>query len=121
MLVQPLVSILIPSFNAERWIKQTLESAIGQDYSRIEVVVFDDGSTDRTLEILKTFDSRVLRVFVQSNSGGPAARNTALAHAQGIQWLDHDDILETNKIRSQMYWQQMIRDDQVLLEPISHL
>lgn len=51
MVVQPLVSILIASFNAERWIKQTLESATGQDYPRTEVIVVDDGSTDRTVEI----------------------------------------------------------------------
>ena len=116
MLAQPLVSILIPSFNAERWIKQTLESAVSQDYPRTEVIVVDDGSTDRTLEISRTFESRFVRVISQPNAGGPAARNTALAHAQGeyIQWLDHDDILAQNKIRSQVKWRQKIQSDRIL-------
>ena len=116
MFVQPLVSILIPSFNAEGWIRQTLKSAIGQDYPRKEVIVVDDGSTDRTLEISRTFESRFVRVIVQQNAGPPAARNTALAHAQGdyIQWLDADDLLETNKISNQVERLQAVQDDRVL-------
>lgn len=114
---QPLVSILIPSFNAERWIKQTLESAISQDYPRIEVIVVDDGSTDRTLEISRKFESRFVRVFTQPNAGGPAARNTALAHAQGeyIQWLDHDDLLARNKISNQIAGLENVENDRNLL------
>ena len=116
MVVQPLVSILIASFNAERWIKQTLKSATGQDYPRTEVIVVDDGSTDRTVEILRTFKSRFVRVISQANAGGPAARNTALAHAQGeyIQWLDHDDLLAQNKISNQLKWLKVIESDRVL-------
>ena len=116
MLAQPLVSILIPGFNAERWIKQTLESAIGQDYPRIEVIMIDDGSTDRTLEIARTFQSRFVRVMTQSNAGAPAARNTALAHAQGeyIQWLDADDLLAPDKISSQIKLRQEVQSDRVL-------
>ena len=112
----PLVSILIPSFNAERWIKQTLESAIGQDYPRKEVIVIDDGSTDRTLEIARTFDSQSVLVIPQPNAGGPAARNKALAHAQGkyIQWLDHDDILAPSKISSQINEWERVQSDRVL-------
>lgn len=104
MVAQPLVSILIPSFNAERWIKQTLESAAGQDYPRTEVIVVDDGSTDRTLEISRTFESRFVRVITQANAGAPAARNKALAQAQGeyIQWLDADDLLAPDKISNQV-------------------
>jgi glycosyltransferase involved in cell wall biosynthesis len=116
MVAQPLVSILIPSFNAERWVEQTMKSAIGQDYPRTEVIVVDDGSTDRTLEILRTFESRSVRVMTQPNAGGPAARNTALAHAQGeyIQWLDHDDLLAQNKISNQIKWLETVESDRVL-------
>jgi glycosyltransferase involved in cell wall biosynthesis len=116
MLVQPLISILIPSFNAERWIKQTLESAINQDYPNIEVIMVDDGSTDRTLEISRMFESRSVRVIAQSNAGAPAARNTALAHAQGeyIQWLDHDDLLALNKISEQVRRLEKVESDRVL-------
>jgi hypothetical protein len=114
--MQPLVSILIPGFNAERWIKQTLESAINQDYRRKEIIFVDDGSTDRTLDIVKTFESRFVRVISQKNAGGPAARNTALSHAQGefIQWLDADDLLAPDKISNQIkYWQEL-RNDRIL-------
>jgi GT2 family glycosyltransferase len=116
MVAQPLVSILIPSFNAERWIKQTLDSAIRQDHPRTEVIVIDDGSTDRTLEIARTFESRFVRVVTQRNAGAPAARNTALAHAQGeyIQWLDADDLLAPNKISTQIKLRLEVQDDRVL-------
>jgi len=115
--VLPLVSILIPSFNAERWIKQTLESAISQDYPRKEVIIVDDGSTDRTLEIARTFDSRSVLVITQPNAGGPAARNRALAHAQGeyVQWLDHDDLLAPSKISNQINERECVQSDRVLL------
>ena len=116
MSVQPLVSILIPSFNAERWITQTLESAISQDYPRKEVIMVDDGSTDRTLEIARTFESRSVRVITQPNAGGPAARNKALDHAQGeyIQWLDADDLLAPSKIGKQVTASERVQSDRVL-------
>ena len=116
MSVQPLVSILIPGFNSERWIKQTLESAISQDYPRTEVIMIDDGSTDRTLKIARTFESRSVRLITQPNAGPSAARNTALAHAQGeyIQWLDHDDLLAPSKISNQVKEWQKVQSDRVL-------
>ena len=96
----PLVSILIRAYNAERWIRATLESAIGQDHANREVILVNDGSTDRTLEIAKKFQSKLVKIIDQENSGAAAARNKALEHAQGeyIQWLDHDDLLAPNKI-----------------------
>lgn len=115
--MQPLVSTLIPSFNAERWIAQTLESAIGQDYPRQEIIIVDDGSSDRTLEIARRFESRSVRVITQSNAGGAAARNKALAHAQGeyIQWLDADDLLGPRKISIQMKEAERVQNDRILL------
>jgi glycosyltransferase involved in cell wall biosynthesis len=115
--MSPLVSVLIPSFNSEQWIKQTLVSAINQDYPRIEVIVVDDGSTDQSLEIARTFESRSIQVITQPNAGAPAARNTALAHAQGeyIQWLDADDLLAPNKISAQMQSRKGVESDRILL------
>ena len=117
MVARPLISILIPTFNAERWIKQTLESAICQVYPRTEVIVVDDGSADQTLEIARTFESKQTRVISQSNAGAPAARNTAMAHAQGeyIQWLDHDDLLARNKISNQIKSLEDVESSRVLL------
>ena len=113
----PLVSILIPAYNAEKWIAQTLASAIDQDHSRKEVILVDDGSSDRTFEIAKNFASSSVKVISQSNAGGPAARNTALSHAQGdyVQWLDHDDVLACDKISSQLRRGAAGHNDRVLL------
>lgn len=112
----PLVSILIPAYNAEKWIKQTMESAIGQSYANKEIIVVNDGSSDGTLQIVKRFESSTIKIVDQKNVGGAAARNTALAHSQGeyLQWLDHDDLLGVNKIAEQMKHVQKIGDERRL-------
>jgi GT2 family glycosyltransferase len=99
-----LVSILVPAYNSERWLEQTLRSAIEQTWSRKEIIVVDDGSRDRTLEIAKSFEAANVKVISQPNGGAPAARNAAFALAQGdyIQWLDADDLLHPDKITRQM-------------------
>ena len=73
-----LVSILIPVYNAERWIEQTIESALSQTWPAKEVIVVDDGSTDRSLQIIKRFAGRV-RWEAGPNRGSNAARNRLLA------------------------------------------
>jgi glycosyltransferase involved in cell wall biosynthesis len=99
-----LVSILIPAYNAEKWIGDTIRSASSQTWSRKEIIVVDDGSRDKTLEIARCFESRYVKVISQENRGASAARNKALIYAQGdyIQWLDADDILDGDKISVQM-------------------
>lgn len=102
--MKPLVSILIPAFNAEDWIHETLRSAIGQTWERKEIIVVDDGSSDGTLAIARRFESDSFRVVTQKNQGAAAARNTAFSLSRGdyIQWLDADDLLSPNKIASQI-------------------
>ena len=99
-----LVSILIPTYNAEQWIKETIESALNQTWSKKEIIIVNDGSSDNTLQVIKKFESKIVKVITQENMGGPAARNTALSAAQGdyIQWLDHDDLLAPDKISKQI-------------------
>lgn len=99
-----LVSILIPAYNAERWLAETLQSALAQTWPRLEIIVVDDGSRDRTLAVARGFERGNLKVVTQTNQGAPAARNRALALAQGdyIQWLDADDLLDPQKISLQM-------------------
>lgn len=101
---KPLVSILIPAYNAEDWIADTLRSAIAQTWEPKEIIVVDDGSTDRTLAIARKFESESLRVIGQKNQGAASARNTALSQCRGdyIQWLDADDLLAPDKIARQM-------------------
>jgi glycosyltransferase involved in cell wall biosynthesis len=102
--VESFVSILIPAFNAERWIAETITSALRQTWSRKELIVVDDGSTDQTLSIARKFASQSLLVVTQPNQGASAARNKALSLSQGdyIQWLDADDLLAPDKITRQM-------------------
>jgi glycosyltransferase involved in cell wall biosynthesis len=100
----PLVSILIPAYNAERWIADTLTSALSQTWPRKEVIVVDSGSTDNTLAIVSRFESSAVRVVSRHNKGASAARNSAFELARGdyIQWLDADDLLAPDKIAAQM-------------------
>ena len=101
---RPLVSILIPAYNAEKWIAATIRSAMEQRWEPKEIIMVDDGSTDRTLEIARCFESESVRVFTQVNQGASAARNKAfsLSHGEYIQWLDADDLLAPDKISKQM-------------------
>jgi glycosyltransferase involved in cell wall biosynthesis len=102
--MNPLVSILIPAYNSERWLAETLSSALDQTWPRKEIIVVDDGSLDRTFEVASSFSARGVKVVKQANGGAPAARNAALTLAQGdyIQWLDADDLLHPEKITRQM-------------------
>jgi glycosyltransferase involved in cell wall biosynthesis len=102
--MKPLVSILIPAYNAEKWIACTLQSAIAQTWPRKEIIVVDDGSTDRTAEVAQRFASKVVDVVCTKNRGLSAAVNYALRLSQGdyIQELDADDLLAPNKIERQL-------------------
>jgi glycosyltransferase involved in cell wall biosynthesis len=99
-----LVSILIPAYNAGKWIGETIKSALNQTWPRTEIILVDDGSTDETLKIVRSFVVPRLRVVCQNNAGPCVARNTAFCLAQGdfIQWLDADDVLAPDKIEQQM-------------------
>ena len=100
----PLVSILIPAYNAQSWIVETIRSALEQTWPRKEIIVVDDGSTDQTLSIVQKFASETVSVVTQENQGVCAARNKAYSLCQGvyIQWLDADDLLSPDKIAKQM-------------------
>jgi len=100
----PLVSILIPAFNAKEWIAETLQSAIVQTWSSKEIIVVDDGSTDGTAEVARRFARDGIKVVSTENRGAQAARNHAyeLSHGDYIQWLDADDLLAPNKIEQQL-------------------
>jgi glycosyltransferase involved in cell wall biosynthesis len=98
-----LVSILIPCFNAERWVAQAIESALGQTWPEKEVVVVDDGSQDGSLDVIKSFGDRI-RWETGPNRGGNVARNRLLELAQGewLQYLDADDYLLLPKVERQV-------------------
>jgi glycosyltransferase involved in cell wall biosynthesis len=98
-----LVSILIPCFNAERWVAEAIESALAQTWPDKEVIVIDDGSQDGSLDIIKSFGSRI-RWETGPNRGGNVARNRLLELARGewLQYLDADDYLLPLKIARQV-------------------
>lgn len=99
-----LVSIIIPVYNSENTIKDTIESAINQTYSNLEIIVVNDGSTDKSENKIVAFnDSRIIYKF-QENQGSPIAKNLGLSIAKGkyIQFLDADDLLSADKIENQV-------------------
>ena len=107
-MIKPLVSILIPSFNAAAFLTEAVESALGQTYRDLEVIVVDDGSTDETPAILEELSSRNgsdrFRFELGKHRGGCEARNRALELSKGefVNFLDADDELEPNKIELQL-------------------
>ncbi len=99
-----LVSILIPAYNAGLWIRETIASALAQTWPGKEIIVVDDGSTDDTLPIARSFERSGAKVLTGPNRGASAARNRAFAESSGdyIQYLDADDLLAPDKIERQM-------------------
>lgn len=101
---KPLVSVIVPCFNAEPWVAAAMDSALAQTWPEIEIIAVDDGSTDRSLSVLGRYAGPRVRVLDQANRGAAAARNAGLAAASGdfIQFLDADDLLEPTKIANQV-------------------
>lgn len=99
-MIPPLVSIIIPCFNAERWVSEAIESALAQTYRPVEVVAVDDGSTDGTRDVLGRYGESI-KCLMGPNRGAAAARNHGVAVSTGsyIQFLDADDVLYPDKIR----------------------
>ena len=102
--MKPLVSILVPAYNAEAWISDALRSAIAQTWKPKEIIVVDDGSTDGTLAVARQFESNQLRVVTHKNQGASATRNKAYSLCKGdyIQFLDADDLIGPDKIAKQI-------------------
>lgn len=115
--MKPLVSILIPAYNAEGWIAESLQSAIEQTWPRKEIIVVDDGSRDSTLAIAQSYAGPNVQVVSQENGGASAARNRLLSLAQGdyMQWLDADDLLAPDKVAKQMEYAGLIGSSRMLL------
>lgn len=102
----PLVTVVVPVYNGEKYLADTLRSVLEQSYNTLEIIIINDGSTDKTESIIKTFcqkDPRI-RYFYQSNSGLSSARNTGIKMASGrlISFIDADDLWMKDKLGKQV-------------------
>ena len=99
----PLVTVIITAYNTEKYVKQAIESVIGQTYQHLEIIVVDDGSTDQTGTIAQSFGDKILYVR-QENKGESGARNTGVMRATGeyISFLDADDYYVPEKIEKEV-------------------
>ncbi|NTU73228.1 glycosyltransferase [Candidatus Roizmanbacteria bacterium] len=98
--MKPLVSIIIPSYNHEQYIRQAVESVLQQTYSNIELVIIDDGSKDKTLQILKDINDDRMQIIRQKNQGAHTAINRGLELSRGqyLTILNSDDVYENNRL-----------------------
>lgn len=101
--MEPLVSVVIPTFNGVKYIRETLDSVLSQSYRRLEIIVVDDGSTDGTGTTVNEYAPDVTLVS-QARQGHPAARNRGIGIASGdfLSFLDHDDLWTPSKIEAQI-------------------
>lgn len=97
-----LVSIMMPAYNAEGYIGQAIESVLAQSYTQWELVIVDDGSTDRTAEVASRYTDPRIKLLRQGNGGEASARNTALRNMQGefLAFLDSDDLFLPDHLES---------------------
>lgn len=107
-----LVSIVVPAYNSQRTILETIQSVQDQTFNDFEIIVIDDGSTDKTLETLYSIKDARLRVFSYENAGVAIARNRGIYHSKGefIAFLDSDDLWTSDKLESQLAYLQASPD-----------
>jgi glycosyltransferase involved in cell wall biosynthesis len=99
----PVVSVIIPAYNAAPWIGETIDSVLNQSFRDIEVIVVDDGSTDKTSEVVAKYQQKVKYIY-KDNGGPSSARNVGILAARGeyIAFLDADDLWVASKLEQQM-------------------
>lgn len=102
--LNPLVSIIIPLYNAEQFIRQTIKSVLEQSYQNIEIIIIDDFSTDKSFELVSKINSEKIILIKNKKKGGCAARNYGFEVSKGefIQYLDADDLISKDKIKNQV-------------------
>ena len=105
---KPLVSIIMPAYNVEKTIKESIESVINQTYTNWELNIINDGSTDKTLEVINFFKDDRIVLIEQKNLGVANARNNGLKHSKGelVAFLDSDDLWCKEKLETQLKFMQ---------------
>ena len=100
----PTISVIIPAYNAEKFIKGTINSVLNQTFRDLELIVINDGSTDGTLEVISSFSDSRLQVFSYPNAGPQKSRNRGIEQAKGeyLSFLDSDDLWTPDKLERQL-------------------
>lgn len=114
--MEPLVSIIIPVYNGENYMREAIDSALAQTYSNFEVLVINDGSTDKTDEIALSYADKI-RYFKKENGGVSSALNKGIAEMKGeyFSWLSHDDAYAPDKIQKSVKALESCNDKNVLV------
>ncbi|MGB6298578.1 MAG: glycosyltransferase [Rivularia sp. (in: cyanobacteria)] len=107
-----LISVIIPVFNGEKTIKETINSILNQTFQNIELIIVDDGSKDKTLEIIEKISDSRIKIFSYANAGLSASRNRGISQAKGeyISFIDADDLWTPDKLQAQ--WQALQENPQ---------
>ncbi|MCA1995263.1 MAG: glycosyltransferase, partial [Coleofasciculus sp. S288] len=131
----PIISVIIPAYNAGKTIRRTIESVLNQTFSDFELIIINDGSQDSTLEIVKGFKDSRIQVFSYSNSGLAVSRNRGFSHSVGefIAFIDADDLWTSDKLEAQLKalqtnpkaavaysWTDLIDESDQFLRPGNH-
>jgi len=118
MTESPLVSIVIPVYNGTNYLREAIDSALGQTYKNIEVIVVNDGSTDNgdTERIALSYGDKI-RYFKKENGGVASALNRGISEMRGefFSWLSHDDVYKKNKIEEQINFLKKYPDEEVVV------
>lgn len=114
MVDSPKVSVIVPTYNRADRLERALNSIVSQTYQDFELIVVDDGSTDKTSQLMKSFP-KAQYFYIKKNSGVSKARNVGLAFAKGelICFLDSDDLWKEKKIQIQSLWLENNKDSQI--------
>lgn len=115
-MLRPLVSIVMPVYNGTNYMRESIDSALNQTYKNIEVIVVNDGSSDNTDEIAKSYGDKI-RYFTKENGGVGSAMNLALEKMKGdyFSWLSHDDAYYPDKVEKQVKYLDSLKDKNVVL------
>lgn len=114
-IAKPLISIVIPAYNAAKYISDAIQSVLQQDYRPIEVIVVDDGSTDNTREIIESIAAPEVSYYYKENGGASSARNYGIERANGeyIRFVDADDILLPGSLSGQMQHALTLKENEI--------
>ena len=123
-IMQPKVSVIVPIYNAEKYLRECLDSVVNQTLRDIEIICVNDGSTDYSLGVLKDYEKKDdrIRVFSQENAGAGIARNHGLKHAKGeyVSFVDSDDWLELDALEKTYQNAKVNDSDLVFFNAIEH-